>query len=107
MTTVSTPPPSVTLLTTHASVWWTLTARMERSVLMASVWWMSVMRHQTAMGMTRSAMLLMTTASTAAETTVTPMMAAAQVRYCQAQAQVRLNDRGRLDKVRKVRVGLS
>ena len=59
---------------------------------MASVWWMCVMRPQTVTDMMRSAMLLMTTASTVAETTVTPMMAAAQVKILSSSGQGQVKD---------------
>merc|ERR1719341_808514 len=68
--TVLTPPPSVTWLTTGASVWRTQTARPGRSVTMASVSPMSVWRTVTVLILMPSAMRTMTTASGVGEQTV-------------------------------------
>ena len=81
--TVSIPPPSVTWLTTPASVTMMMTARLRTSVTLtlASVSPSPpVLRMLNVMALMRSAMLTMTTASTAAATTARLLMAAAQVR---------------------------
>ena len=81
--TASTPPPSVTWLTTPVSVTMMMIAKLRTSVTLtlASVSPSPpVLRMLNVMALMRSAMLTMTTASTAVATTARLLMAAAQVR---------------------------
>ena len=81
--TVSIPPPSVTWLTTPASVTMMMTAKLRTSVTLtlASVSPSPpVLRMLNVMALMKSAMLTMTTASTVVVTTARLLMAAAQVR---------------------------
>ena len=94
--TVSIPPPSVTWLTTPASVMMTVTVTLRTSVTLtlASVSPSPpVLRMLNVMALMRSAMLTMTTASSAAETTVTPLMDAAQVKILSTSGPGQVNVR--------------